>query len=178
MHDVMIDLETMGTRPDAAIVAIGAVAFDPGTGQLGARLYLPGSLASSLAANGSMDADTVLWWMQQDEAARRELYRADREPLPATLADLAEWLTLHCGPADKLRVWGNGAGFDNVLLRGAYQRCGQVVPWMHWNDRCYRTLKALHPGVPLARTGTHHNAVDDAESQARHALAILGRPAP
>jgi DNA polymerase III epsilon subunit-like protein len=34
--DVMLDLETMGNGPDAAIVAIGAIEFDPAAERLGA----------------------------------------------------------------------------------------------------------------------------------------------
>jgi exodeoxyribonuclease VIII len=49
-----------------------------------------------------------------------------------------------------------------------------MQPWRHWNDRCYRTVKSLYPDVKLERVGTHHNAVDDAESQARHLIAMLG----
>lgn len=58
--------------------------------------------------------------------------------------------------------------------RGAGEQGAEPgVPWPHWNDRCYRTLKAMRPDVKMERTGTHHNAVDDATSQARHALALL-----
>ena len=32
MMDVMLDLETLGTRPDAAIIQIGAVLFEPRSG--------------------------------------------------------------------------------------------------------------------------------------------------
>jgi len=39
MNEVMLDLETMGQGPDAAIVAIGAVAFDPVTHWLGDPFY-------------------------------------------------------------------------------------------------------------------------------------------
>jgi exodeoxyribonuclease VIII len=35
MTHVMVDLETMGNNPEAPIIAIGAVFFDPGTGKTG-----------------------------------------------------------------------------------------------------------------------------------------------
>ena len=47
MLDVMLDLETMGTQPDAAIVAIGAVEFDLEAAQLGRRFYQPVTLDSA-----------------------------------------------------------------------------------------------------------------------------------
>ena len=50
MNDVMLDLETMGTGPDAAIVAIGAIAFDVHTRTIGPSFYIPVELRSSVAA--------------------------------------------------------------------------------------------------------------------------------
>lgn len=175
MQDVMLDLETMGTKPDAAIVAIGAVEFDTATGQVGERFYLPVQLGSSVRLGGTMDPDTVLWWMQQDEAARRELWQEDRADLATALQRFAGWIAERA-PAGEVRVWGNGAAFDNVVLRTAYERHYLSPPWRFWNDRCYRTIKAQHPSVKMDRTGVHHNAADDAESQARHLLAMLKQP--
>ena len=78
--------------------------------------------------------------------------------------------------ADKkaVRLWGNGASFDNAILSTAYELCEleTVQPWRFYNDRCYRTVKSLYPEVAMVRTGTYHNALDDAESQALHLLAM------
>lgn len=174
MLDVMIDLETMGTRPDAAIVAIGAVEFEAWPlPQIGRSLYLPVQLASSVAAGGTMDPATVLWWLQQDDAARRELCSPAAVTLREALHRLADWMTRH-RPAARLRVWGNGAAFDNVVLRGAYQRLGMDAPWQWPDDRCFRTLRKMVPLVPAPeREGTAHHALDDARHQARHAVAML-----
>jgi len=70
MRDVMLDLETMGNGPRAAIVAIGAVEFDPETGTVGERFYQAVDLATAVSMGGEMDASTVLWWMQQGDEAR------------------------------------------------------------------------------------------------------------
>ncbi len=48
-------------------------------------------------------------------------------------------------------------------------------PWNFWNNRCYRTLKNLHPKIELVRTGVHHHALADAKTQALHLLEILKR---
>ena len=75
MH-IMIDLETMGTRPDAPIVAIGAVAFRPdsqhkdGEMELGGiygTFYMTIDLAKSVREGAVIDPDTVMWWMQQSD---------------------------------------------------------------------------------------------------------------
>lgn len=169
MLDIMIDLETMSTKPNAAIIAIGAVEFDQNG--IGERFYAKVSLQSSVESGGVIDPATVLWWMQQSDSARSEFSRPAYHIVNALL-DFQDWMAER-GTFDELRVWGNGAAFDNVILASAYDRSTLSRPWQFWNDRCYRTMKNLYPHVELKRTGTHHNAVNDAESQAEHLVAIL-----
>jgi DNA polymerase III epsilon subunit-like protein len=173
--DIMVDLETMGTGYDAAIVSIGAVVMvDTQRDGLGADLYIPVSLQSSMDHGLSVSAGTIMWWMEQDEPARLALVDG-AVPLPRALELLTEFIR---GAANdvvsSVKIWGNGATFDNVILRNAYKACGMEAPWRFWNDRCYRTLKALHPEVKLPdRGGVHHNALDDARYQAKCATLIL-----
>lgn len=168
--DVMLDLETMGNGPDAAIMAIGAVLFDPIHGTKGANYYAVIDLQSSVNTGGVIDASTVMWWLAQTADARLALVEADTTlHLSAALADFADWIDIH-SDRRRVRMWGNGAAFDNVILASAYRRAGIPQPWRYSNDRCYRTIKAEHPDVPLQREGTHHNAIDDARSQAQHLI--------
>lgn len=171
MINVMLDLETMGVGPDAAVVAIGAVTFDVRAGLLGDTFYRTVDLRSAVAAGGCMDASTVLWWLQCDADARRMIASAGDE-MGSALERFTRWLE-NMGAREELRLWGNGAAFDNVILRQAYERCKMPAPWLPWGDRCYRTLKALRPDVRLRRLGVHHCALDDARSQAEHALRLL-----
>lgn len=87
------------------------------------------------------------------------------------LAAFADWLASEHGP--DVKVWGNGADFDNVILGSAYRRLGKSIPWAFYNSRCYRTVKSLQPGCRIERAGTHHNALDDAKSQALHLMRLL-----
>lgn len=171
MQDVMLDLETMGNGPQAAIIAIGAVEFDIPTQQIGERFYTVIDLESAVARGGVMDASTVLWWLKQSDAARAAFDRGG-EHIAVALQQFAGWME-NRAKRDDVRVWGNGAAFDNVILASAYRRSGTPQPWQFWNDRCYRTVKAQYPAVKMQRNGTHHNAVDDAESQARHLIAMM-----
>lgn len=171
MKDVMLDLETMGTSNDAAIVAIGAVEFDVVAGMVGEVFYRTIDLGSAVAEGGVIDAATVMWWLRQSDAAREALYnRGDTLHIRQGLHAFTAWLSVR---GQDVRVWGNGVAFDNVILTQAYRRMGLPVPWAHWNDRCYRTVKAMYPDVKMQRTGVHHNAGDDAVSQAEHLLQIL-----
>jgi exodeoxyribonuclease VIII len=165
MH-IMIDLETMGTRPSAPIVSIGAVAFD--AAGVHRVFHHPVKLDTAVAAGGIIDADTVMWWMAQSDEARAALTTDTALALDFVLGEFAVWIAEH----DVEGVWGNGASFDNVLLAESYKRLDMQTPWPFWKDKCYRTAKGMYPEVKMVRSGTHHNALDDARSQAQHLIAI------
>ena len=162
---VMLDLETLGQKPGAVIVSIGAVKF--GGGEIRECFYERIDAQSCLDVGLEMDGGTVAWWLRQDPAALLEVAKPGRA-IGTVLGLFAEWL----GGAEA-EVWGNGAAFDNAILVAAYEAIGVKRPWEFRNDRCYRTVKSLWPEVELEREGTHHNALDDAISQAWHLMAIL-----
>lgn len=168
--DIMLDLETMGTGPNAAIVAIGAVEFDAAAARLGRSFYNVVDLETAVADGGVIEAGTVKWWLRQSDAARWDIADGGR-PLRQVLTEFSAWLSDI--DADSVNVWGHGAAFDNVILAQAYRRAGFPVPWLPWGNRCYRTVKAMHPDVKMERAGTRHNALADAVSQARHLMKIL-----
>lgn len=166
MKNVMVDLETLGNGSNAVIISIGAVAFDVDAG-LGDAFYMRVDPQTCEEAGLKMDVSTVMWWMQQSDAARSAFKGSGAMPLEFVLGEFASWY-----PRDAT-LWGNGATFDNVILSNAYLAVKGKRPWEFWNDRCYRTLKSLRPDVKMVRAGTHHNALDDAKDQAVHAIAIL-----
>lgn len=67
---VMVDLETMGKKHNAPIVAIGAVVFDPATGSIGESFYKVVCLESSVNWGAVIDPSTVIWWLKQSSEAR------------------------------------------------------------------------------------------------------------
>lgn len=172
MLDVMLDLETMGNGPDAAIVAIGAVGMDLRNGTLGKDFYATISLESSVEAGGQMDPSTVLWWMRQSSAARDELVAGDGKESEVVFR-FYEFLKNN-SDFDTLRVWGNGVDFDNVIMESALRRHRLDIPWRYRNNSCYRTVRKLFPDVGMViREGTLHNAYDDARNQALHLIKIF-----
>lgn len=171
---IMLDLETLGTAPGSAILAIGAVKFTGG--EVYADFYERVDLKSCIAAGLVMDPDTVMWWLGQPDGPRLEITKKGLN-LASVLQRFAEWVwSIHGRDDDgkwEIEMWGNGAAFDNTLLAAAYRALDLTPPWKFSNDRCYRTVKNLYPDIPMPRTGTHHNALDDARSQAMHLMAML-----
>jgi len=169
MH-IMLDLETMGNNNRAAIIAVGAVAFD--INGVVDKFYQQVILESSVSAGMQIDTSTILWWLKQSDAARSAFDNNEQsESLLNGLAAFTVWFN----KVDGCEVWGDGAAFDNTILSSAYGLLKIQKPWKFWNDRCYRTIKNLYPDVEMTRTGTHHNAVDDAESQALHLIEVCKR---
>ncbi len=179
MNNVMLDLETMGNGQRAAIVGIGAVLFDPLTGELGAEFECTVSLLNS-AKYGEIDPSTVLWWMNQSPEARAKLSDPHAVLLSDALFSFSSFLieqVIAKGP--KPLVWGNGATFDNVIITSAYLAINSERPWPFWNDRDVRTIvdlgRTLHGFDPKKETpfvGIAHTPLADAKHQARYVSAI------
>lgn len=172
MNNIMVDLETLGTKPGSVIVSIGAVKF--GKGGLGEEFYGVVDLESCQKCGLTIDPGTVQWWMQQSDEARK-VFSETNDSLFNVLSAFTRFIGTSNEAKRKAKVWGNGADFDNVLLAEAYKAVNLDAPWMFYNNRCYRTLKNLFPGVELERQGVYHNALDDAKTQAEHLVRILNK---
>ena len=180
LYNVMLDLETMGNASNAAIVAIGAVFFDPYSGVVGAEFYQEIKLTSAVHY-GEMDASTVEWWMQQSDEARALFSKktlANRLTLKDALTNFSKWMD-QATEFKKRTVWGNGSSFDNVILGNAYKAIRVRQPWPYFGDRDVRTmvdlgrqLRGINPKRDLPLEGTAHNALDDAKHQAKYVSAI------
>lgn len=121
-----------------------------------------------------MDASTVLWGLKQSESASKELLDPSTD-ISVALTLLADWMRDSKTPLKEICIWGNGADFDNVILINAYKCLGMVAPWGRWSNRCYRTIKSMNGDLVIERTGTRHNALDDAKSQAQHLIKLMQR---
>ncbi|MBZ6973280.1 3'-5' exoribonuclease [Klebsiella grimontii] len=179
---VMVDLETMGKKHNAPIVAIGAVVFDPATGSIGESFYKVVCLESSVNWGAVIDPSTVIWWLKQSSEARSAIVNDDAIPLQDALLQFREFVSDNvAGGSKKAQVWGNGASFDNSILRSSYDCIAEDYPWEYWNDRDVRTMVELgqaisfDPKTTIPFEGSRHNALADAIHQARYASAIWQR---
>ncbi|WP_131073394.1 exonuclease [Klebsiella pneumoniae] len=179
---VMVDLETMGKKNNAPIVAIGAVVFDPATGSIGESFYKVVCLESSVNWGAVIDPSTVIWWLKQSSEARSAIVNDDAIPLQDALLQFREFVSDNvAGGSKKAQVWGNGASFDNSILRSSYDCIAEDYPWEYWNDRDVRTMVELgqaisfDPKTTIPFEGSRHNALADAIHQARYVSVIWQR---
>ncbi|KAE9864822.1 exonuclease [Escherichia coli] len=181
-YHLMIDLETMGTNTNAPIVVIGAVFFDPQTGEIGPVFYIVISLTDAMNTGAVPDGGTIEWWLKQSSEARAAIL-TDQVKLKDALSRFREFINEY-SDEKFVQVWGNGATFDNAILRTSYERLDIPCPWRYYNDRDVRTIVELGKTIDFdARTvipfeGVRHNALDDARHQAKYVSAIWQKLIP
>ncbi|MCL5498464.1 3'-5' exoribonuclease [Escherichia coli] len=182
MTHLMVDLETMGSNPEAPIIAIGAVFFDPGTGKTGPEFYQIVSLESAMEFGAKPDAATIIWWMKQSAEARAAITGGDAISLMDAIDNLDEFIHTNSANGIKyVQLWGNGSSFDNVILRRAYEQVGAELSVPFWNDRDVRTIVELgkvvgiNPRYQIPFDGDMHNALADARHQVKYVSAIWQR---
>ena len=174
-----VDLETMGTNPDAPINSIGGKFFDPTTGEMGPEFSKAIDLETS---GGIIDRKTIKWWAKRSREAQSAIF-TDEIPLDDALLQLREFINENSGESF-VQIWGNGANFDNVILRRSYERQGIPCPWRYYNDRDVRTIVELGNSIgfdvrmAIPFEGVPHNALDDARHQAKQVSAIWQKLIP
>jgi hypothetical protein len=164
LTDIMIDLETLATSTDAAILTIGAVKFDP----FGLELKEPQMESfyckidqDSCDKHGLVtNDDTIAWWANQSKEAQDAAFDpTDR----ISLEDAFQQLYKFCWGAK--RVWSNGSCFDIMICEHVFKKVGRAVPWKFWEIRDVRT--AFDLGInPKRPPVTAHHALEDAWNQA------------
>lgn len=174
MEITVIDTETAALEHDAVIFSIGAVRvniakkarnFDAFKKHCSEFYVTLNTTEQLVIYNRSVTKNTLQWWQQQPEHARRALLG---EPMAMhhALLLLADFI--------KGTVFFRGPDFDGAKLEHAYQQTnkitGQKCPWHYNAKRDVRTyidarmgttdgyIKDLQKPVDV----TPHNALDDA----------------
>lgn len=165
---IMLDIETLGTSVGSVVASVGMAAFNEE--KIIDCFHVRMSVEQSQSAYGlTVDASTVLWWLNQRKEAQGEL---KGDMFPNVAIDAVICFLLRHSPE---RIWGNGPGFDNALLREVIKRVGfQTKDVMdHRKDSCYRTVNACY-GEHLTGGdfGPSHVAINDAKSQAQKLITM------
>lgn len=165
----MVDIETMDTKPSAAIVSIGACIFDLNdpSDEIIDTFEAQISLESNEAAGRTFSAGTIGWWLRQSPEAQASLFKDPVKPLRAALVEFRMWVDEQ-KPKPGF-IFAKDADFDVVILKHAFDQINQIWPFQYWQNRSVRTIEHVaYPDgdMPNLRVGTHHSAADDAVTQA------------
>ena len=167
--DLMLDLETGNVTPDAAILSIGAVLFDPLSDELGESMLCAIPPEDNDTHGRTWSGSTIQFWTNNPQALA-ELGNQDQLSLRQAALKLHSLITRN----KPTHIWAKSPAFDCRIIRHLYESIGLYLP-VHWSrERCVRTIemvlpKSLHP----VREGTYHNALDDAKHQARTIQAFF-----
>lgn len=158
----MLDLETLGTRPDCVILTLGAVKFDPySLREPGPGIYFRVDVDEQTALGREVQEDTLNWWLNQAEDIREEaLGEQDRVSLATLYQDLNRFLV------GVNNIWAQGPVFDIAILENLYRQCGWPTPWQFWQISDSRTLFKVHGDPRVKGKAGLHNALEDCVSQA------------
>lgn len=162
--NIMLDLETLSIRSNAAILSIGAVVFDiDDTSSLEkwlnstdrflkadayaseASFYCLVNIQSCIDKRLAVDGSTIEYWLMAPEAARLAIARPGGAiHIEAAISRFILWVQeLAEKYGDNICWWSHGASFDLPILQNAYIASGrgQMCNYRHMRDT--RTLFAL-----------------------------------
>ncbi len=171
---VMLDTETLGTKPGCKILQIGACTIKRDSREERKMFSVHLLKSGQDWHNLKEDPETLSWWQRQDPNLVASLFSPKNGvSLQTGLYDFTSWLYgLNAG--GKIIIWANAPSFDCKILEAAFEAIGVKVPWNFYSERCFRTLKNLVPGIEPEFVGVKHNALDDAVHQAVWAERIFG----
>ena len=161
--DIMLDLETLSTKPDATVLTFGACKFNPYKQEdIDKGIYFRINVDQQITLGRDVDDSTVEWWGKQAEDVREEaLGDGDRITLEQFTKELNRFIV------GAKNIWAQGPVFDIVILENLYRQLGLPCPWQFWQIRDSRTLLSTH-GDPREKNKVGlHNALEDAVSQAQ-----------
>lgn len=178
MNNLMIDIETLSTRPDAAILSIGAVFFDTESGELGETFHC-GVRMKDDDLYGHIDPETVKWWLDRPQDQLDRLITTTDHGLDIinALGQLTGFISDYADYTDTLKVWAKSPEFDLTILSSAIRRSGLYVPWEYYNQRDVRTVldigeNLLDANTKLEFNGEKHDALNDAIHQANQVIEV------
>lgn len=169
MKDLMIDLETWGTKPGCVVVQIGACMFDKETGAIGEKFSYNIDPRDSVKQGFTIEVDTVLWWLGQSKQAQDDVHRS-----PFLVRDSLESFTKWLQGKTIERAWCH-KDFDLPLLAAYYNKTDREFPLKHFIFRDLRTILDLAKMniKNRPRVGTHHSGLDDCLFQVGYVVDCL-----
>lgn len=150
MH-ISVDIETLGSRDDAQILQLSAVAFELNGGVCEPHELLQHEDrwfdATIAPYNGTRDADNEAFWAKAEQAAALARIR-ERPPvyIGHALEQFSKFVKSVLGKRGKM--WALPPQFDLRIVRGNYKFTPFEVPWHYSQEHDLRTLLWTAAKVP------------------------------
>lgn len=175
----MIDIETLSTAVNAAVLSIGAVEFDPMSGKIEREFYHELDLSDQ--TNRHIDANTVQWWVKQclvntDNIEFLSKNNQEKDAVAYVLHELGafinggkEYAMTRVEGYEKIALWACDPDFDIAILVDLYKEHNLPVPWKFSEPKSVRTVRMLTQlaGMEAPHQEADHNALNDCIRQAK-----------
>lgn len=176
MKHIMMDIETMGTGADAAVISVELCVFDPKTGEVGAKAEFHSTFGAMRDIGRKFEPDTVKWWMQQDSEAQQGLFRDDADVDAGVFCrKIGRWIE-NIGEPRHLRIWAKDPTFDVMIMRSLFERCEVKWTGRFWHEYSVRTMLLMGKALKIddvERVGFAHGALNDAVHQAKQVMNVM-----
>lgn len=171
--NVVVDIETLSLRPDAAIISIAAVPFIldkeslekcekarcsgvPAFDEMVVKgvmcpenfdaFYESIDATSCAMAGLAFDMETVKFWSEMPDEAKSAIMEKPRVSIRQALEDFVAYLDNLKGmnQADELVIWTQGSDFDIPILKNAiYKVLGLTPETLPWKHRNIRDARTF-----------------------------------
>lgn len=151
--NITFDFETCAMCPTAAVMSIGAVAWnadaedDPFTEGFSGEysFYRHVDLRSSFVDGFTFDSKTSEWWATQNTDAKNALLENDEiplRPIDCVIEDFfgfIQYVQKETGAQD-VKLWSQGTDFDIAILKNICNKYDIALPVSYKNFRDHRTF--------------------------------------
>lgn len=176
---LIVDIETLSTRPSAVVLSLACTAFQFEVPQsfnyyVENGFHVKIEVEPQIRAGRKIDQDTVDWWLKQTPEARLITKKSADDTSPADALDqfrlYIENLRKHHGYDDKGFVWSRGSNFDFPIIETLHHDFEKKLPFSNWRIRCLKTMFDVMTGGDWGQyepeSGTpkgflKHNALHD-----------------
>ena len=157
----MLDIETLSLKPNAQILSIAAIKFNPFeiTTDFEKNPKLDILLNLDEQIHRDQDEGTLDWWSRQDEKVRDKIFSdLGRLSIDEALTQLTKfcWLV----PT----IWANGPQFDICVLNSLYAEYNRGIPWRYNAIRDSRTIFSL---ADIENPIVTHDSIEDVIRQVK-----------
>lgn len=150
---IMLDNETLSVLPNAHIVQVGLVHFDPHTFNPISDKVI--SISHERQPGTVVEASTVAWWLERPKDVQHSVFygEEDRIPIRSACCELYRFIINACrqvwqeddtpGLTDlhqAVHIWAKPARFDIPQWENAFQHANVQVPWFRRNVNDVQSL--------------------------------------
>ncbi len=175
---MMVDCEALALTANAVVLSIGACTYN--VDGIKDSIELFPAISPQVEAGREIDDETLMWWFDQNDEARKNIIKGERQPIAVIADEFVEWAStqrVFAGGKENLWFSAFGTDFDLPLINTLLCK-HRTMPWEgrpnYKNKMCLRALDELYANdIAWPEGPTAHTAREDAINQAKAHISLL-----